>query len=76
MARVRRASYCEPKISNQIGLCKYHNWLLSLPQVKSYKCLHRKNRKSWCRHFRPNLKHDFWFNHEIPENIKQRILKT
>ncbi|RJQ25537.1 MAG: hypothetical protein C4589_11095 [Peptococcaceae bacterium] len=76
MARVKRASYYKPKKFNQIGLCKYHNWLLSWRQVKNYGCLHKKREGDWCCYFRPNLKHEFWLTRDIPENIKRKLLSN
>lgn len=74
MAGVKnRAPYCRPKKSNQIGLCKYHKWVLSWPQVRNYGCLFKKREGSWCCYFRPNLKHSFWTGREIPENIRVKI---
>lgn len=73
VAAVNRAPYFRPKKSKQIGLCKYHSWFLSWPQVRNYGCLHKKREGGWCPHFRPNLRHSFWGERKIPENIRRKI---
>jgi hypothetical protein len=71
---MNRATYNTPKKSNQVGLCKYHNWFLSWPQIRNYGCLHKKREGSWCCYFRPNLQHGFWKNaRKIPEDIRAKL---
>jgi len=41
--------YNEP--ANPVGLCRYHDWVMSAKQIKTKKCLHKENNGNWCTHF-------------------------